>query len=63
MAGTNKAHWPSQSHNNIHRKEEAIAWGRGQEVRFDAADAGVHLPVKQTLAELLGRNVLVDHLK
>ena len=39
----------------FHRKEEAIAWGRSQEVRFDAADAGVHLPVKQTLAELLGK--------
>ena len=36
----------------FHRKEEAIAWRRSQEVRFDAADAGVHLPVKQTLAEL-----------
>ena len=37
------------------RKEEALAWGRSQEVRFDAALAGTFLPVKETLAELLGR--------
>ncbi|MCH1515669.1 MAG: tyrosine-type recombinase/integrase, partial [Alphaproteobacteria bacterium] len=39
----------------FHRREEAIAWGRSQEVRLDASEAGIALPVKETLTELLGR--------
>jgi len=39
----------------FHRREEAIAWGRSQEVRLDASEAGIALPVKETLAKLLGR--------
>ena len=41
----------------FNRREEAIAWGRNQEVRLDAAEAGIAQPVKETLAKLLGRNV------
>ena len=39
----------------FNRREEAIAWGRSQEVRLDASEAGIALPVKETLAKLLGR--------
>ncbi|XDZ64992.1 integrase [Alphaproteobacteria bacterium LSUCC0684] len=39
----------------FHRREEAIAWGRSQEVRLNASEAGIALPVKETLTELLGR--------
>ena len=48
-----------QYHENISRREEAIAWGRSQEVRLDASEAGISLPVKETLAKLLGRYVAV----
>ena len=41
----------------FHRREEAIAWGRSQEVRLDVSEAGITLPVKETLAKLLGRYV------
>ena len=37
------------------RREEAAAWGRSQEVRLDAEEAGIFLPVKEPLANLLGR--------
>jgi integrase len=37
------------------RKEDAIAWGRQQEVRLEAVIAGTYLPIKETLAELLVR--------
>ena len=41
----------------FNRREEAVAWGRSQEVRLDASEAGIALPVKETLAKLLGRYV------
>ena len=41
----------------FNRREEAIAWGRSQEVRLDASEAGIALPIKEPLAKLLGRYV------
>lgn len=37
------------------RKEEAIAWGRSQEVHLDTAAAGVFIPSKDYLSDLLRR--------
>ena len=37
------------------RKEEAIAWGRSQEVRLDAFAAGVLTPSRESLSDLLRR--------
>jgi len=37
------------------RKEEAIAWGRSQEVHLDTAAAGVFIPSKDYLSGLLNR--------
>jgi len=37
------------------RKEEAIAWGRSQEVHLDTATAGVFIPSKDYLSDLLSR--------
>ena len=37
------------------RKEEAIAWGRSQEVRLDASAAGVLTPSRECLSDLLRR--------